>query len=206
MRIHKLREYSAVGLAAIALLVIPPYSIRSDARAQPTKPSPSPTGHVPLALPIQPPPGWNPQDWARVRQGCQTVADKAAAHQPFNNADSSNVGICRSLNFENLPGPGGSTPPSSKHSAMPIPTPAVSPQPGAFNPALSASPIIGPFGNPFTGGSGDACSNGQPPDVAADVSPTQIVQLMNFGLWVFDKTGQIQGGYPQTLPNFWFTL
>ncbi len=53
----------------------------------------------------------------------------------------------------------------------------------------------------------DACTLA-PPDVAADVSSNQsnqIVQLLNSGIWVFNKQGQVQGT-PETLSNFWFTL
>jgi hypothetical protein len=49
---------------------------------------------------------------------------------------------------------------------------------------------------------------GQPPDVAADVSPTQNVELTNFGLWIYDKSGNPQpvdtfGDTVETTNQFW---
>jgi hypothetical protein len=53
----------------------------------------------------------------------------------------------------------------------------------------------------------DACLNlpgdGQPPDVAADVSPTQMVEMMNSGIWISDKSGNPYAGYPESLTTFW---
>jgi hypothetical protein len=75
-------------------------------------------------------------------------------------------------------------------------------QPGALS---SDPPTIGPFGTPFAGGGGDACTGSppiQPPDVAADVSPAENVELLNEGLWVFDKQGNLSVP-PISLANFW---
>ncbi len=53
----------------------------------------------------------------------------------------------------------------------------------------------------------DACLNlpgdGQPQDVAADVSPTQMVEMMNSGIWISDKSGNPYAGYPESLTTFW---
>ena len=114
-------------MVPIALVFFVALVLQSDARAQQPKLSPSPTGHAPLAIPLQPPPGRNPQDWARLRQYCQAMADKAAAHQSFSNSEFAGVGICNSAVFENSPEPNALTPPIFKGSAMPIPTPVVSP-------------------------------------------------------------------------------
>ncbi len=40
-------------------------------------------------------------------------------------------------------------------------------------------------------------------DNAADVSPSQLVQILNQGIWVFNKQGQVQSGFPKALPAFW---
>jgi hypothetical protein len=63
----------------------------------------------------------------------------------------------------------------------------------------------------FPGGGGSACATGQPPDVAADVSPTENIELLNQGLWVFSKSGGAVSSCPnqtastpcQTLNQFW---
>jgi len=68
----------------------------------------------------------------------------------------------------------------------------------------SANPAIGPFGTPFAGGDGDACTGSppiQPPDIAADVSPAENVELLNEGLWVFDKQGNLS--VQSSLNSFW---
>ena len=66
-------------------------------------------------------------------------------------------------------------------------------------------------GQPFAGGSVSACQNPPAPnvgaqtpplDVAADVSPSQNVEMLNQGLWVFDKSGTVQGSGPESLYAF----
>ncbi len=67
-------------------------------------------------------------------------------------------------------------------------------------------------GQSFAGGGASACQNPPAPnvgaqnpplDVAADVSPLQNVELLNQGLWVFDKSGTVQGSGPESLYTFW---
>jgi hypothetical protein len=84
-----------------------------------------------------------------------------------------------------------------------MPTPTPDPQSSLSDPAGSTP--IGPYGTPIIADSEDACVTGQgePPDVAADVSPTQIVELINSGIWISDKSGNVAAGYPESLNTFW---
>jgi hypothetical protein len=105
------------------------------------------------------------------------------------------------------PPPNGYSPPTSHLTAPPVPTASSTPA-GPVSPDSSISdPPTGPFGTPFSSGSFDACTGspaGQPPDVASDVSASQAVELLNSGIWVFNKQGQVQGS-PESPASFWFT-
>ncbi len=96
------------------------------------------------------------------------------------------------------------------------PTPMNTPLPPQFpvGPESSVPDTSGPptAGQPFAGGSASACQNPPAPnvgaqtpplDVAADVSPSQNVEMLNQGLWVFDKSGTVQGSGPESLYAFW---
>ena len=95
----------------------------------------------------------------------------------------------------------------------PTPVPPSNPQSSAdelVSPESSLAAVTGPFATQFSGGYEDACSpilgeshGGQPIDVAADVSSNQIVELLDSGIWVFDKQGTVQTGFPQSLNTFW---
>ncbi len=155
---------------------------------------PTPLPHEHIAIPVTPPPGWVPKQWADLRTRCQEIADKAAAHQSFSRNDWTTAPICSSLATQPPPPPNGYPPNGYPSGAgAPMITPEATPSPAASDPQSALDPpVIGPFGTPFSGGSIDACTQGQPPDVAADVSPTQIVQLLNdAGLLVFNKQGQV---------------
>ncbi|HUY26495.1 MAG TPA: hypothetical protein VMV27_03660 [Candidatus Binataceae bacterium] len=86
---------------------------------------------------------------------------------------------------------------------MALPTPAPNPESNLIDP--SGTTPIGPSGTPITADSEDACvaGQGEPPDVAADVSPTQIVEIINSGIWISDKAGNLAAGFPESPGTFW---
>lgn len=180
---------------------------RVSARPTTPMPTPGPDGHVPLGLPLTPPHGSPferaPVQWSLLLAACQRVADARAAHKPIGDSDWHVCGTLRNavrVYGRPLPPVESSTPSNVAPSPTVTPTPLGEPQdPQSFN---SSSPA-GPFGTPFMGGGGDACVAGTPPDVSADVSSTQITELLNQGIWVFNKQGQIQSGFPKTLAAFW---
>ena len=112
-------------------------------------------------------------------------------------------------------GPGTTAPapaPSGVMSPTPMQTP-LPPTPPARSESSASDTSDPPApGQSFTGGGASACQNPPapnvgaqtpPPDVAADVSPSQNVELLNQGLWVFNKSGTIQGSGPESLYAFW---
>jgi hypothetical protein len=167
--------------------------------------TPGPDGHIPLDIPLRPPPGSpyenDQQGWINMRNDCQRVEDSIYAHQPLGPEEWR---VCTTLRMT-VRDYGKPTPATSPTSPAKQPLPTVVPTPGGMSAPqpLSSSFPVGPFGTPFSGGGGDACAVGgnQPPDVAADVSPTQLAQLLNQGFWVFGKTGTMLK--TETLNTFW---
>ena len=83
----------------------------------------------------------------------------------------------------------------SPQSGLPV-TPDATITPASFaGGGASACPQPGPAPNVF--------SPTQPVDVAADVSPSQNVEMLNQGLWVFDKSGKNLNSGPESLYQFW---
>jgi hypothetical protein len=182
------------------------------ARAQ--LPTPGPDGHVPLAIPKEPPPAADPTQWARQRAQCQELADKTAKHQPVDPMVAETMREpCFSMSLSSPAwrakqhpfGPDIPPPPNQKPIPVPVPAPLSPEEQDQHGEQRSSSLSVGPFGTPFSGGGGSACVTGgqQPIDVAADVSPTQIMQLLNQGIWVFDKQGTVQPGFPKPQKTFW---
>jgi hypothetical protein len=155
--------------------------------------TPGPDGHIPLDIPVSPPPGSgrNPEEWTNWRKECQIVADKQAAHQPVDRDQVMDCGRMRMVVREySQP---ASPVPATSPSNLSLPTITPTPEAGINAPqSLSSSFSIGPFGTPFPGGGGDTCTQGQPVDLAADVPPSQIAEFLNQGLCVFNKQGQPQ--------------
>lgn len=197
-------------LAAIALLLVMGAAllVLSAGAQQPTL-----LPHVPIAVPMTPPAGWSPKQWSDFRARCQGVADKTAAHMAYTRDDWGVAPLCASAATE--PPPPDVSPLPSSSGVAPRGTPAPTPLPAGpgtqsapdAQPAALSTPVLGPFGTPFSGGSLDACT-AYPPDVAADVSPGQtgqIVQLLNnSGLFVFNKQGNLLDTV--TLAAFWSAL
>jgi hypothetical protein len=104
---------------------------------QPT-PSVSPTKHVPIAMPEQAPPGYDPQGYADFRRRCQEVADMSAANLPMGSGDYGYAEACteRGAFFHRvklLPKP-----------APLAPTPVVTPGPDGHVPLdIPVSPPLG---------------------------------------------------------------
>ena len=108
--------------------------------------------------------------------------------------------------FTPLPLPAASPTPVPLSGESPSVEP-LSANPNALTCNFATVPPTGPTCS-FIGGDASACTGvpsgsvigpaqlpnqpGQPPDVAADVSPTQNVELTNFGFWIYDKNGNPQ--------------
>jgi hypothetical protein len=198
-------------VATVSMIVSP--TVASPACAQ--QPTPATPVQNFSGLPEQPPLGWDAKEWARTREFCNQMSEKARAHKPLSDSEFSGSQACRSiwidLFYRQSPPPGSYPNPVPKGPSLtlPVPAPESSPQSQTTNTAplvLSGGNPVGANGIFFDGGGEDACTagQGQPPDVAADVSGTQAVELLNsVGFFVFDKQGHQLAS--QTLPNFWFS-
>jgi hypothetical protein len=78
-----------------------------SARAQQLTPLP----HVRITIPVNPPPGWVPKQWADLRAHCQEIADDAAADRPIPRSEWSLTEVCGSLGTTPPPPPKGYPPP-----------------------------------------------------------------------------------------------
>ncbi len=163
--------------------------------------------HVFNPIPVTPPKGWNPEQWATLRAKCQEFFDKAHAGIPMTRGDYETSQVCHDMlpwppSVKGLPSRQPKSPP------VKVPTPIPTPDPiSSLSDPLGATPI-GPYGTPiYPDNLMDACLNlpgdGQPPDVAADVSPEQIVEMLNSGVWISSKSGIPYAGYPESLRTFW---
>jgi hypothetical protein len=65
----------------------------------------TPLPHVQLAIPVTPPPGWVPKQWADLRAHCQEMADEAAANRPWTRAQWSLREVCESAGVVPPPPP-----------------------------------------------------------------------------------------------------
>ncbi len=70
-----------------------------QARAQPGKAAAQASAQasrVPIDLPMTAPREWglSAEQWAGLRQSCQTIADKMAAKQPLTTGEASDRGLC----------------------------------------------------------------------------------------------------------------
>lgn len=62
-----------------------------------TKSSPTALPHVPIDLPIQAPSSFSQEVWTDMRNRCQEINDKAAAHVPLSHGEQHVAGACMSL-------------------------------------------------------------------------------------------------------------
>lgn len=143
-----LKQLSTLAVLCLAIAGAP--LMVQSARAQ----QPTPLPHVPLAIPVTPPPGWVPKQWAELRARCQERADELAAHRSIPQVDWSLREVCGSLGVIPPPPPAGYPPKSSFSGSSrvqsPLPTPATSPSPPGLSPqSATAPPTIGPFRTPF---------------------------------------------------------
>lgn len=92
---------------------------------------PTPLPHVHIAIPVTPPPGWVPKQWADFRARCQEIADKTAAHRPFTRDDWGIASICGSSAVQPPP---PDVPPMTSGTSAPMMTPVASPSPAVSDP------------------------------------------------------------------------
>jgi len=199
----------AIGATCLVLAVASALVRAQQSGGGGAGPPPTATGGKVGGLPAQPFPGWDQTSWDNHRQECAAVGAKFAAYVQMTPAEQEAYPWTpedRSLNEECMHEVGAASAQewSNLHAAPPapgsvpllkLPLPAVpaQPTPSAGSAAPSGSSASGPpYGvfSSFPGGGGSACATtSQPPDVAADVSPTQNVEFINQGLWVFNKDG-----------------
>jgi hypothetical protein len=181
-----------------AILVLM-FAMVSEAQGPTAKSSPS--GHASIALPVNPPLGWRPDLWAGERTDCQRLADEYASGKPLAQSEFPLAEGCRRLSSMHMSSDAdSSTTPAASAQPTPIPSP------GGPAPAAASSPgAVGPFGTPVAGPSAVACGQfSQPPDVAADVSSTEMAEFTNFGLQAWDKVIETPKiSTPLTPFNFW---
>jgi hypothetical protein len=184
------------------------------ANADAQSPSASSTTSVPVgAIPEKVPPNWaaNGSDqvsWTTLREHCRAVF---ARPNKFYHSEWEGC-VHLSSAFSAQPGasmtplaPGPGIIPTPLATAVP-PTAPVGSQ--SSDAATSGPPTVGAN---FPGGGLSACPGpspapgvqapSQPLDVAADVSGTQNVEMLNQGMFVYDKSGNQQGS--ESLYSFW---
>jgi hypothetical protein len=159
------------GVLLFGLLLI----LTSVGAGQGPMAQPSPAGHASNGIPVNPPPGWDATIWDNTRKGCQRLADKLASGQNLTRRETSEAATCRAVREIQInPNIGPSISPAAKPLATPEP-PRGAAGTGLVPAATSSPGYVGPFGAPVSGPSDDACDD-TPPDVAADVSPTEMAE------------------------------
>jgi hypothetical protein len=179
-----------------------------------TYPNPNP-GVIPETAPIN----RDQTQWTKDRNQClqyfarsEMSPSQQASLPPMSEATSRAIlAHCRSMIAPPVPvAPAPAAPPLPLGPAAPLPF--STPVQGSFSPAAPPTGLgsTTPFLN-FAGADQQACTlgDGQPPDEAADVSPTQNVQFTNnVGLYVYNKGGNLiapGSGWsnPETVFTFW---
>ncbi len=124
----------ATAIVIVVALVVA--LVGASASAQ----QPTPLPHVQIGIPVTPPPGWMPKQWADLRAHCQEIADKAAAHQPLAPDEWHVAPICGSLGPQPTPPPGSYPLPVSSGASAPMVTPEPSPSPAGSDPQSALDP------------------------------------------------------------------
>jgi hypothetical protein len=209
------RAQQPAANATVHPLTLPPWRLGIAGRSHPEsslrsspiptqsqQPAATPTVHAHILLPVNPPVGWAAKGWADFRQRCQEIANKSQSNIPLTREQFETADVCQDF----VPPPATETHeptyPQRRLNSSPMPTAAPTPQALRTNSTPGGDPPAGPFGTQFNALGGDACT-AQPLDVAADVSSTQIVELLNSGIWISDKNGNVASGYPYPLATFW---
>ena len=202
-----------------AALVIASANAQSPSAAATSSSSVSP-------IPLTPPQWWTAEggtqgQWNALRQHCIDTLSEIARRAPMNAAQLRNLPpipadaeSCRMLAgaFSGANRSSTSPAPAPSEGAQPTPRPTPLPPPPPLGPESLAPDTSGPptTGQSFPGGGASACqappaSNVDPPtpplDVAADVSSTQNVEMLNQGLFVYNKSGTPLGNEP--IYQFW---
>ena len=183
------------------------------APASAQQPTPTPTdASNPSGFPLEAPQGWDQHLWDHLRTDCNHIVEEARTHKPLQPGEFQESQSCTSMSVELMNA--HAAPAAGAYQSPERPTPSASPSPvespqsqnTAPSGQLSTASLVGPAGVSFSGGGENSCAAGQsqPPDVAAGVSATQAVELLNnVGLFIYDKQGNQLD--TETLPNFWFT-
>jgi hypothetical protein len=215
------------GLVSISAAIILAFALTSAQAQQATRtPAPTPSS----GLPEKALPGWDQSLWTSIRNQCAQFGAEMEARRkmtpeqrrslPALTAQQMSLSeMCMSLSLGTharpyTPGSPLATPelppqPPATPFATPTPQPPLPPPPPPPDSSSLQDPIPGViFQAPGASGL-SACSplpaGGQPPDVAADISPGSYgenAQLLNsLGLYVYNKSGNLQ--FNESLESFW---
>jgi hypothetical protein len=185
-------------------------------------PRASPTTAIPEKIPANwSANGWDQAGWTALRQQCLNMLVESNRRAQMSPAQRRGLKPipgdwegCKHL-ASSFSAELKASSPSTTNLAI-TPTPINTPLPPTLpvEPQSSNSTTFGPLisGNSFPGGGAPACpypdpapnvqGDSQPLDVAADVSPSQNVEMLNRGLFVYDKSGHLQGN-AESLYQFW---
>jgi hypothetical protein len=199
------------AMAIVFFLAMGAGLIVLSANAQ--SPSATPTTSAPVGqIPETVPPnwkanGWDQSSWTGFREHCRAIFAHPGKFSHHEWVTCANVSVA----FSFLPEPSLTPLAVASGSPTPLPTPLPPAPPvgsQSSDAATSGPPTVGAN---FPGGGLSACPGPspapgvqaptQPLDVAADVSGTQNVEMLNQGMFVYDKSGNQQGS--ESLYSFW---
>ncbi len=161
----KARTYCLASYGGLMALLALGLIMTGSAHAQ--QPTPEAEWTLPgFAIPVKPPRGWGAEQWRKLRAGCLHISQKVYKHQPLTLNEVHADEMCMDMAppppsatgvippGENVLPPPPPTGPSPQ--SMPTPVPGILPQSSATGIAAQAAsasaPVVGPFGNPISGG------------------------------------------------------
>jgi len=163
--------------------------------------------------------GWSQSDWMALYKQCLNIPAETTRRAHMTPEQLRGLRPipgdwegCKHIFSAVGPRPTAGSPQATGLAITPTPmsTPQPPDEPQSLAPDTSDPPIIG---SSYAGGGASACPGPspapnvqpqtQPLSVAADVSPSQNVEMLNQGLFVYNKSGQLQGGGPEPLYQFW---
>jgi len=87
---------AGIGFCGSARFSSSPAIVWAQALSQPAA-SATPLPHVPIAIPVNPPKGWDAKTWNRLRQQCQEIADKSSAGVAMTRAEYQAAQSCMTM-------------------------------------------------------------------------------------------------------------